>query len=40
VLHLMDPADVRDDVRRTERYAIRAFGSRAARAALAGEEAR
>lgn len=35
VLHLADPADVRDDVRRTERYAIRAFGSRAARAALA-----
>jgi multicomponent Na+:H+ antiporter subunit E len=40
VLHLSDPAAVRDDVRRTERYAIRAFGTHAVRAALATEEGR
>ncbi len=38
VLHLGDPADVRRDVQRTERLAIKAFGTRAARASL-GQEA-
>lgn len=40
VLHLSDPDRVVDDVRRTERFAIRAFGSHAVRAALAAEEER
>ncbi len=39
VLHLDEPAEVRRSVRRTEQLAIRAFGSRTARQALA-EEAR
>lgn len=38
VLHLHDPDDVRRGVRRTERLAIRAFGTRTARDALANEE--
>jgi multicomponent Na+:H+ antiporter subunit E len=36
VLHLHDPDDIRRDVGRTEELAIRAFGSRSARAALRG----
>jgi multicomponent Na+:H+ antiporter subunit E len=36
VLHLHDPDDIRRDVGRTEELAIRAFGSREARAALRG----
>lgn len=40
VLHLSDPTAVRLDVQRTERLAIKAFGSRRVRAALAEEEAR
>jgi multicomponent Na+:H+ antiporter subunit E len=39
VLHLSDPAAVRRSVQHTERLAIRAFGTRAARQTL-GEEAR
>lgn len=35
VLHLHDPDEVRRGVQRTERLAIRAFGTRTARAALA-----
>ncbi len=37
VLHLSDPADVQRDVQRTELLAIKAFGSRVARATLAEE---
>lgn len=38
VLHLHDPDDIRRGVQRTERLAIKAFGTRSARAALAGSD--